>query len=298
MDEAAKRGRWIAGLPHGSPDLFNGTAGRVLFHLLLWDEFGEREHLSAARDAGEILLRAAESTEHDGLLWTIPPGYEGLSGQANLGYAHGAAGIGDALLDLAEASGDERFLKAARAAGRWLASLAIPVLEDGNGVGWPINAGEPVTSAFWCHGAAGISRFFLHLSRLDGLQGAEDLAQRGGLASARTVRWASPTQCHGLAGNIELLLDLYQASGNDAYLIEARSMGRLLDAFRTERDGHLVWPSETPAVITPDYMVGYAGVAVCMLRLAAPERRPHGVSRAGFRYQGPAINAGRPEAKR
>jgi hypothetical protein len=67
--------------------------------------------------------------------------------------------------------------------------------------------------------------------------------------------------------------------------VEARSLGQLLEAFAHHRDGLLVWPSDSPSVVTPDYMIGYAGVAACLLRLANPEHRPHGLSRAGFRYR-------------
>jgi hypothetical protein len=101
---------------------------------------------------------------------------------------------------------------------------------------------------------------------------------------ARGTRWSSATQCHGLAGSAELLLDFYQALSDPAYLAEAHSIGRLLEAYATERDGLLVWPSEMPFVYSPDYMVGFAGVAVALLRLADPERRPHQLSRRGFRH--------------
>jgi len=37
-------------------------------------------------------------------------------------------------------------------------------------------------------------------------------------------------------------------------------------------------------IFTPDYMVGYGGVAACILRLREPEQRPRQLSRAGFRY--------------
>ena len=281
---AAERGRFVATLPHASPDLFNGTAGRLRFHLLLWDEIGDREHLDHAVAAGEALLAGAEDTSDGGLRWTIPAGYGGLSGRANLGYAHGAAGIADALLDLVEATGEGRFRDAARDAGRWLARQAVPVLDDGSGLGWPTEEGGTPTAAFWCHGATGIGRFFLHAAALDLLPGAAGLAAGAARAVARGARWAGPTQCHGLAGNVELLLEAYQATGDHAHLTEARSLARLLEAFGSERDGRLVWTSESPYVVTPDYMVGYAGVVPCLLRLADPERRPHQLCRRGFRY--------------
>lgn len=281
---AAARGDWIATMPYSSPDLFNGTAGRLRFHLLLWEETAAPEHLAHAVAAGEALLATVEAAEKGRRRWVIPHGYGSLSGRAYLGYAHGAAGIADALLDLLEATGDERFLKPVRGAGRWLAHLATPALDDGSGLNWPSTEDQQPAAAYWCHGAAGVGRFFLHAATLGLLPEAMDLTMRSLRTVARGARWAGPTQCHGLAGNIEVLLDAYQATCEDTHLTEARSLSRLLEAFALDRDGLLVWKSDHPEIVTPDYMVGYAGVAVTLLRLADPEHRPHGISRRGFRY--------------
>jgi lantibiotic modifying enzyme len=248
--------------------------------------------LDDAVRAGEVLLAAAEDAGEDAVCWAIPDGYGGLSGQRYLGYAHGAAGIADALLDLCDATGDERFLAMATSAARWLRAHAVAVLDDGGGLTWPSSAGAELAAAFWCHGSAGIGRFWLHAAQLELLPEASELLHRSLLATARAARWASPVPCHGLAGNIELLLDAYQRDGDRAHLAEARSLQQLLEASALAQDGHLVWPSETPAVITPDYHVGYAGVAATLLRLAAPEQRPHGLSRAGFRYRATATGKG------
>jgi hypothetical protein len=70
--------------------------------------------------------------------------------------------------------------------------------------------------------------------------------------------------------------------GRLTYLTEARSLARLLEAFAVKQDGLLLWPSESPMVATPDFMVGYAGVAMCLLRLGDPEHLPHLLSRQGF----------------
>jgi len=289
---AAGRGQAIARLPYSapyaSPDLFNGTAGRLRFHLLLWDATGAPDQRAAALAAGAALLAASEDAGAGALRWPVPPGYAGLSARAYLGYAHGAAGIGDALLDLFEATGESRFQAAAMGAARWLARQAVPTLADGSGYDWPTCEGDPPDGAFWCRGAGGIGRFFLHAAAVGGppeppLQ-PDALALAAGAARmvARGTRWAGATQCHGLAGNIEFLLDCFQATQDPAYLAEARGLARLLDAFAGEQAGHLVWPSEAPTVFSPDYLVGYAGVAVCLLRLADPEHLPHQLSRRGF----------------
>ena len=286
---AAERGRFVATVDPASPDLFTGLAGCLRFHLLLWDELGLAEQLTAAVTAGRRLLTMAENAGDGMLRWVMPPGYDEMSGQAYLGYAHGAAGIADALLDLFAATQDDEFRKAAAAAGRWLAHLAVPTLEDGSGLNWPEIAGAAASRCFWCHGAAGIGRFWLHAAELDAMAGAASYAAAAARTVARGARWIGPTQCHGLAGNIEFLLDMFQASGDRAYWAEARSLARLLEGFAVERDGLLLWPSEAPTICTPDYLVGYAGVALSLLRLSEPHHRPHQLSRRGFRASGTSL---------
>lgn len=273
---ASARGAWIAAQPFTSPDLFNGTAGRLRFHLWLGD-------LQSAVAAGEAILEAREATPDGGCCWRIPDGYGPMSGVVSLGYAHGAAGIADALLDLFDATGDGRCCEAAAQTAHWLLSLAEPCLGDNSGLAWPPGEGRALTSAFWCHGAAGIGKFYLHAAQSGAFDGALNIAKRAARATAQGTRWAGPTQCHGLAGNIEFLLDMYQATEDAAYLADARALGRLLEAFGSETPDGLVWPSESPLIFSPDFQVGYAGVAACFLRLSAPDRLSHALSKKAFR---------------
>lgn len=272
--EAARRGKYVASLPYASPDLFNGTAGRLRFHLWLWNATGDAEHLEAALRAGEVLVETAEAVEGGGLHWTIPAGYDGLSGHAYAGYAHGASGIADSLLDLYEVTGQEKFKNTALQTAAWLARLAIPTLDDGSGLDWPHEQGTVPSGGLWCHGASGVGIFFLHLDRLGIMPEARELVRRAAKMVARGSRWASPVLCHGLAGQIEFLLDVYQAWGDPVYLAEARSLGRLLEAFAFERNGLWFWSSEAPDVVSADLMVGYGGIALTLQRLAHPETQP------------------------
>jgi hypothetical protein len=284
LEAAANQSRVVAKMPWGSSDLFNGTAGRARFHLLVWDETRSDEHLLAAIAAGERLLETADTID-DSLCWPLPEAFDGPDGQAQPGYAHGAAGIGDVLLDLYDVTSEVRFHQAALQAGRWIAQHTFTTLEDDSGANWPVHPNGPRGFAFWCHGAAGIGRFLLHLGETGGFPDAARLAARAARTVVHGTRWAGPTQCHGLSGNIEFLLDMYQATGDEQYIADARLLGRLLVAFRVERDGLLLYPSESSRVFTPDYMVGYAGVAVALLRLADPRQRPHQLSRKGFSYR-------------
>ena len=291
--DAVSLSRGLATLPYGSPDIYNGTAGRLRLHLLVWDETRRAEDIEHARQAAEMLLQTADENDAGECWWRYPPGYAELSASAYLGYAHGAAGMADALLDLFDATGDERFAAAARAVARWLGRQAIPVLEDRRGLDWPVLEGGEPARGFWCHGAAGVGQFFLHAARSAAVSGALQMAERAALTVARGTRWAGPTQCHGLAGGIEFLLDLYQATGARGHLSDARDLGRLLEAFSVEQAGSLAWASDAPTKNSADYMVGFAGVAACLLRLADPDNQPRQLSRFGFRYRRPAQNMSR-----
>lgn len=285
IEAAIEKGCLISSLPHASPDLFNGTAGRLRFHLMLWDETDDPEHLRHAVEAGEFLFERAEDAGNGGLHWTSLSDHGGPSGLPYLGYAHGAAGIADTLFELFEATEDARFLTVARGAGCWLARQAVTVLDDESGLDWPPVEGQPPSGAAWCHGAAGIGSFFLHASKLDVLPGAAEISARAARTVARGARSQGPVQCHGLAGNIEFLLDMYAETKDWVYLAETRSLARLLEAFSREKDGLLVWSSDSPEVYSPDYMTGYAGVAVCLLRLGDPEKLPRQLSRPGLRHR-------------
>jgi serine/threonine protein kinase len=278
---ALERGRWIATLPYAVPDLMIGTAGRLRFHLLLWDATAEPDQLGAAIAAGDALLAASVQAGAGELCW--PPG--GESGdKCFVGYGHGAAGIADALLDLFEATGEQRVLEAALSAGRWLTRLAVPALDDGSGLAWPRFEGGPLAASFWCHGATGIGQFFLHAAELGVIPQAADLARRAARTIARGTKWADPTQCHGLAGNIEFLLDMFQATGDRVFLEQARSLAQMLEAFIDPQAGVYISPVGPREWESPSYMAGYAGVMACLLRLSNPESRPRGLSRRGFRY--------------
>ncbi len=280
IEAATEQSRWVAAQPHSSPDLFNGTAGRLRFHLFLWDATGEREHLQFAIEAGETLLNTAQHVATDELCW---PEHTPQSAKKVLGYAHGAAGIADSLLDLFEVTHDERFADAARQTANWLSRQAVRVLDDGSGLAWPFAQGSIVATPFWCHGACGIGRFFLHAATLNVFDGALEIASKAARSVALGSRWSGPTQCHGLAGNIEFLLDMFRATDEKSYLDDAHWLFQLLEAFAVERNGQLVWSGHLSTKFAPIYMTGYAGIAACLLRLSDPQQLPHALSRDNFR---------------
>jgi serine/threonine protein kinase len=273
LDAAAQRGQALAAQPYRSPALLDGAAGRLRLHLWLAAALNDHRQLEHAIAAGEALLRGAESDGLDGLCWRLPAGGQRLAGKALCSYSLGSAGIADALLDLAAATGDERYLAAARSASRWLARLATPALADGSALTWPEYADSALAPCTWQHGASGIARFFVHASAFD-VAGAAEIAARAARLAARGARWAGPAQAHGLAGNIELLLDMAQTLGDPAYLAEAETLARLLETFLVEQPPDAAYAAEPRITLAPGYMTGAAGIALCLLRLSSPLSQP------------------------
>ena len=269
--------------PDDSPDLFHGLAGRLLANLILWDETGGEESLDRAVACGDALLRLGEG-EPGAAHWRIPSGYGDLSGKSLPGYAHGAAGIADALLDLYEATGASEYEKTSCEAIAWIIRQAIPCLGDRSGLTWPVDEGGPPYPPFWCHGAAGIGRLFLHARRLGVGPDTTGMLPKICRSVALGARWSGPTLCHGLAGNAEFLIDAGQDLGDNDLLAQASGLVSILDAFAVDSSYGRAWISEAPRQINPDYLVGYAGIPLVLLRLARPPRR-YQLSRAGFRYR-------------
>jgi hypothetical protein len=273
-------------LAHGSPDMFNGMAGRLLANLLFFEETGGEGFLAAAQEFAGRLAATAVSGRAGECGWAIPEGYRGLSGKLHTGYSHGAAGIADALLDLHEVTGEESHAALALGAARWLLRLAEPCGLEGEGLEWPVTEGGQPMGPLWCHGAGGVARLFLSLDRLRLMDGALDVARRAMVSVTGPGRALGPTRCHGLAGSIEILLDVEAAAGDGIHLARARELGQLLPAFALPIGNTLEWCGDEPGQLASGYMTGGAGIAVALQRLFAPER-PHQLSRRGFRWNAP-----------
>lgn len=200
------------------------------------------------------------------------------------GLAHGAAGVGIALLEL--------FARTRRAEYR-TAGLGAFAYEDqyvneadGN---WedlrvetrPSVAVEvPGHTMAWCHGAPGIVLTRLRAAQLvpehgPDLQRTIMLGLRGAAAHAESQLKSSAfdvTSCHGLAGNIEPFVMAAHILQEPAHLQRARDLWR--EAFRRRDDGATWMSGVGTGARNPSLMLGMAGLGYGLLRAFDPARVP------------------------
>ncbi len=259
-------------------DVLAGAAGAIAGLLALHGAAPSDRILAVAAVCGEHLLERARPMAR-GAAW-LSPAMKRIAAEPLTGFAHGAAGCGWAMLELAAATGDDRFRRAAVNAFEYERGLFEPELGtwrevrtiDRTSVNVALSAGDDIYMLAWCHGAPGIG-----LSRLRALRRLPDPELRAEAAIAVESTLArgfdrSHCLCHGDLGNAELLLEAGLALGDGPrWRAEAnRAGGRVLESIATHG-----WRSGLPrGVEVPGLMTGLAGIGYGFLRLARPAQVP------------------------
>lgn len=262
-------------MPHESMDLFNGSAGRLRAALLMWQTNKEAIFLDAAKEAKDAIINSIQIDQNGGIYWLTPdlsstPYNVTLSSdKIYIGYSHGVAGIADALLDYYFVTKDTSVLAPIDQAIRFILAnqFTHKINSSNSGIAWPTCRGDLTASpSFWCHGATGIGKLLLRAHHQGIFQNSELLSSIGALT--KDVRWSLPIQCHGLAGNIEYLLDLYQATKQSQYLNWAHDLGKILNFW----SDLIVKDTKISNDVKPvEYMSGIPGLIISFLRLSQPE---------------------------
>lgn len=248
-------------------DVIGGAAGCIGGLLALHRVAGSARALEAAVRCGEHLLEHRQPQPQGGVGWmTKIPSAQPLSG-----FSHGASGIAWALLELASASGQERFRDVALQALTYERTLL-----DAGARNWR----DPRTSAAaggfmcaWCYGAPGIG-----LARARALRHLDEPSLREDLRVAVRTTLAqgfgnNDSLCHGDLGNLELLVQA-QALGELPDGLDTTLWGILADV--TSRAEQRAWRCAVPMEVdTPGLMIGLAGIGWGLLRFAAPQRIPN-----------------------
>ncbi len=305
-DDLLRRANELAlALPVRVPnsDITHGTAGIGLGQLRQWIATGDERFLARAVVAAEQILRAAVRSDEDGgVTWPVPAGAPTrLAGTVSYGYAHGNAGIATFLFTVAEATGEPEF--AAVATEALLTVLPQAVNIDGAAY-WPASPGDAGDSSeagywpSWCNGSSGMGTAFVRAHLATGNPTFRRAAEAAAMAGLRE-RWrSSAVQCHGLAGDAELLLDLmtlparhletgdpYRLAAleaTEALLLQGRTPvtrgtggAPLTTAAGAARDGSgTVFADDSGATISAGFGTGLAGTGAFLLRLVAGGPRP------------------------
>jgi lantibiotic modifying enzyme len=253
-------------------DLIGGAAGSAVGLLALADALDRPSLADHAALLGDALIERARKSDR-GWSWPSPttPREHDLAG-----LSHGAAGVGFALLELWNATGEQRYRDGADEAFRyersWFdeESRNWPDLRESRGVAPALSY-----ATLWCHGAPGIA-----LSRLRAyeLTGDATLQREAQVAVATTQRevdlWrvvgANYSLCHGLAGNAEILLDARAAFGPQLAASERVAHAAAWDGIERYARPGAEWPCGAGEGVTPSLFLGLAGIARFYLRLQDP----------------------------
>lgn len=279
---------WIEPMPFsditgftGEREIYDQSVGAAGAGLVLL--YGHRHGLNPkaldwAVACADRLLEVAEPTA-DGLRWLMMADMPFAFTAPN--FAHGGAGVGYFLLEVYRATGDGRYLEAAKSAARYVQSRASTV-GDGRLVCHTEEARNPIFYLGACHGPAGTGRLFLELYAVTGEAEWLDEARaltRGMLAlgapEARSKGlWANHSQCCGDAGVGEFALLMAERTGEEAYLSLAKRCADVIVAHSRLEGDRRSWIQaehrDRPDFLEAQtgYMQGAAGIASFLVHLA------------------------------
>jgi lantibiotic biosynthesis protein len=263
-------------------DLLSGLAGALHAAARLALPAPERWRERALRLGPALAILAGPAD--GGLAWPMSPN----DPQVLCGLAHGAAGVALAFTDLAAIDPDEPRWTALASAARRFERAHFNSMEASwadRRAGSAASAGaqaQPPCPHFWCHGSVGVAWERLAAHRVwpecpliaadlaAGLHGARREAIRvmAGPAGPGANHAANGSQCHGLSGMIDLLVETGEAHD--------RALAAQVAAFVREDarrpDG---WRCGLPSMdSTPGMMLGLAGIGWGQLRAALPDEVP------------------------
>jgi lantibiotic modifying enzyme len=265
-------------------DVIGGNAG-ALAPLLWLARLPGGERLADAAIALADELAAAATRRDATWCWNNDRACgPGIGATPLCGLAHGAAGMGLALIEAGVACGRNDWVEGGLAAFRYEDQLYDAhhenwpdLRERGDRPGNPSILEGPSFMVAWCHGAAGIGLTRLRAIQLVPGHRAELMvgAKRAVCATSQHLRtlpaYSDASPCHGRAGLAETLLFATEVFDESEYANEARRMWRTL--VRTPEKAP--WTCGVPSGrYNPSFMLGYAGIGYGLLRADDPNSIP------------------------
>ncbi|MEZ0276555.1 MAG: lanthionine synthetase LanC family protein [Roseimicrobium sp.] len=247
-------------------DMLGGASSNGFYLLTEWRKQGDPRLLEGAIRCGEWLLLQLTRDEL-GCHCLMRPGNDPRNRPFS-GFAHGISGVAFYFSILYQATSEAIWKKAALEIFDTLIPDAQPVHEGWN---WsPLLGDKTLPRCQWSHGSAGIGLAFLAAAQIIDEPRLMHAALMAGEATYGYGDFRkNATQCIGLAGGGELLLELARVTGESRWLERAREFGEGILAYHvTTPEGHDAWPTDAePTVYTADFMYGAAGIGHFLLRL-------------------------------
>lgn len=252
-------------------DMTAGSAGLIPVLLNIAGRYDRDELAEIAVSHGEHLLNSARRSD-SGWSWNT---FAGPARANLLGYAHGAAGIVVAFLELYQFTKDNRFLEAARQGLRYERQHFDKQKRNWPDFRIPDESVSEKTEFMvaWCHGAAGVGMSRLRARHIVGLD--DEFEQEIEAAISTTKENLAPFEhqpaddyglCHGAFGNAELMLLASETLERPELRRLAESVGQV--GIRQIEQQQMPWPcNRGNGGETPTLMNGLAGIAYFYLRL-------------------------------
>lgn len=259
-----------------------GDGAIVLYLLWAAEAFEDPSLRELAVRAGDRILERGTPDPRGGMIWNDFPlqMFGAPDGAYMPNFEFGTAGVAFVLARLAETTGEDRFLDAAREGEVHIESIATV---DGDSA--LLYYREPdMTGLYYlgyCHGPVGTARLPYQLSKVTGeeayLQWVERYARgimKSGVPEHQTPGlWNVVCQCCGTSGILDLFTSLWIATGKEEYHDFARRVADSLLSRGTHVDPegrrwYQAWTRVQPDELDSEtgYMIGAAGVGSALLR--------------------------------
>jgi hypothetical protein len=238
-------------------DIFYGVAGWGLTELRFYLHTGDARHLARAEEAARFVIEARQDMD-DGCFWRS-------QGSISTSFAHGASGIAAFLIYLHLATGNAEYLDNAGKALAYVASKAIPIVDDG--VSWRATEDRPTYTPYWRWGSAGVGMALLRYMEVVPDAPYRPLFEKLIVDCDRKYS-IFPGRFFGLSGVGDFCLD-WARFGPDRELAMRAARKTLSGAllFKVDRKNGAAFPGDTLSRVSCDYGTGSAGIALFIHRL-------------------------------
>jgi lantibiotic modifying enzyme len=251
--------------------MVGGAASNGFYLLNAWKKHRDHQLLEGAMRCGEWLRQQLTRDQRGCHCLVRPDG--GFGKRPYSGFAHGISGVAFFFALLYEATGESAWEQAAMEIFDTLIADAQPIHEGWN---WsPLLGDKELSRCQWSHGAPGIGLAFLRAAEIFDEPRLTHAATMAGEATYNYGDFRiNPTQCVGLAGSGDFLLELWCVTRERRWLDRAFEFGEKVLAYRATLPEGDAWPTDEPGLYSADFMYGGSGTGHFLLRLETEGRLP------------------------